>query len=481
MKNRKKSIVKTNAVLYLRVSSEEQVKNLSLATQQQRTVAHCAQMGWPVVEVFRDEGRSAKTTQRGAQLIAAGVLLRSVSETIDETSTGTLMTNIFAAMNQFDNDRKAERTKTGMLKAASIGRWPHKAPLGYRNVVGARVGPNIVPDPDSSALVKKAFELAATGLHSKADILRTITQLGPRTAKGKPLSAQTFQKTLVNPIYKGMIVLPEWDFSGPGSFQPLIDADLFDQVQDVLNGRRPSLTGYQRNRIEFPLRVFVRCAKCGVGITGSISKGRNDTYAYYACREKSCYSFRTAPDELHSIFLAWLTRLAPKPEAIEAIKETIRAVWQQRKGDMDALRSVLSRKLTKAEERKATLLNRLLDGDVDKVTYKTHSARLTVEIEDVKAEIRNTELEDIELERVLEFADRIILRPARLWVESSLDQRQRLQKTLFPNGIEFDGEEFGTDSTPIFFRLLERDSAEDNGVWRPRRDLNPCYRRESRP
>ena len=62
---------------------------------------------------------------------------------------------------------------------------------------------------------------------------------------------------------------------------------------------------------------------------------------------------------------------------------------------------------------------------------------------------------------MLAFADKLILRPTRLWVESSPDHRQRLQRTLFPNGIEFDGEEFGTDSTPLFFSLLERDLESD--------------------
>jgi hypothetical protein len=66
-------------------------------------------------------------------------------------------------------------------------------------------------------------------------------------------------------------------------------------------------------------------------------------------------------------------------------------------------------------------------------------------------------LEDLELELVLQFADRIILRPARLWVESSLEQKQRLQKTLFPGGVEFDGKQFGTTSTPLFFNLIARD------------------------
>lgn len=59
---------------------------------------------------------------------------------------------------------------------------------------------------------------------------------------------------------------------------------------------------------------------------------------------------------------------------------------------------------------------------------------------------------------------RMILRPTRFWVESSLDQRQRLQKTLFPNGIDFDGEEFGTDSTSLFFSLIEHDPHDNWGL-----------------
>ena len=357
-KKKEEPVERINAVTYLRVSSEEQVQNLSLGTQQQRTIAHCTQNGWPVVKEFRDEGKSAKTTDRDefkamirfcsdpanavgyvvvndlsrfsrqamdqmevrAQLMAAGVRLRSVSEVIDETAAGNLVANLFGAFNQFDNDRKAERTKVGMLKAANIGRWPHKAPLGYHNVIEAKTGPNIIPDSETAPLLVKAFEMASTGLHSTAEILRCVNQLGLKTSKGKPVTPQTFQKILQNPIYKGVIRLPEWDFTGPGNFTPLVTEELFDRVQDVLSGRRPDLTEYQHNHPDFPLRVFVRCAHCGAGITGSYSKGRKKRYAYYHCRTKGCHSFTKSPDDVHAAFLGWLTRLAPQPESIEPSK-----------------------------------------------------------------------------------------------------------------------------------------------------------------
>jgi site-specific DNA recombinase len=123
---RKKQIDRTNAVIYCRVSTDEQVENLSLPTQRQRSIAYYTQNGWLVKEVFQDEGKSAKTTQRQEfqrmlrychepanrigyvvvhdlsrfsrnakdllatkhLLEAIGVALRSVTEVIDETAPG---------------------------------------------------------------------------------------------------------------------------------------------------------------------------------------------------------------------------------------------------------------------------------------------------------------------------------------------------------------------------------------------------------
>ena len=114
------------------------------------------------------------------------------------------------------------------------------------------------------------------------------------------------------------------------------------------------------------------------------------------------------PEKLHAKFLDWLERLAPKSDSMTTIKETIRTVWKQRQGDADQLRSVLKRKLTEVETRKTTLVDRWLDGKVDQKTFDEINTRLIAEIEKVLGELRGTELESFELERVLEFAERII-------------------------------------------------------------------------
>jgi hypothetical protein len=43
---------------------------------------------------------------------------------------------------------------------------------------------------------------------------------------------------------------------------------------------------------------------------------------------------------------------------------------------------------------------------------------------------------------ILGFAERVLPRAADLWVQASLEQRQRLQQLFFPDGIAFDGNAF---------------------------------------
>jgi hypothetical protein len=79
------------------------------------------------------------------------------------------------------------RTRAAMLN----GRYPWRGPTGYRNV-GGQAGPNIVPDEHAGPLIRRGFELVAIGEYTKAEVLRMLTDEGLRTAKGKPLSMQTF-------------------------------------------------------------------------------------------------------------------------------------------------------------------------------------------------------------------------------------------------------------------------------------------------
>ncbi|MBZ0090372.1 MAG: recombinase family protein, partial [Thermoanaerobaculia bacterium] len=221
------------AVVYLRVSSEEQLSNLSLATQEKACREYCARHGLEVLEVFRDEGVSAKTAARAElqelilfvegrrrdvtavvvyqlsrfarnqfdhfalrlRLQRAGVGLRSVTEPVDDTPTGRLLEGVMAAVAEFDNQAKAARTVAGMREAIARGRWPWVAPIGYRhrarNPDGSPGGLEV--DEALAHLVRRAFERVAGGATIE-EARRDVTAAGLRAASGQPLSRQTFHR-----------------------------------------------------------------------------------------------------------------------------------------------------------------------------------------------------------------------------------------------------------------------------------------------
>lgn len=55
----------------------------------------------------------------------------------------------------------------------------------------------------------------------------------------------------------------------------------------------------------------------------------------------------------------------------------------------------------------------------------------------------SSELDERDVEGILAFAERVLPRAADLWVQASLEQRQRFQQLFFPDGISFDGNGFG--------------------------------------
>jgi hypothetical protein len=49
-----------------------------------------------------------------------------------------------------------------------------------------------------------------------------------------------------------------------------------------------------------------------------------------------------------------------------------------------------------------------------------------------------TDLEELDVESILAFAERVLPRASDLWVQASLEQRQRFRQLFFPNGISFE-------------------------------------------
>jgi DNA invertase Pin-like site-specific DNA recombinase len=505
--------MQSRALIYCRVSTKEQAQNLSLPTQLRACIDYCHRHGFEIAKVFEDAGESAKTTDRPefqrllhycrtnkgrvqyvvvfnvtrfsrnahdhavvrTLLLQRGVSLRSVNEPIGDDSVGRLTENMLAAIAQFDNDQKAERTRAGMREALTRGQWTWRAPLGYANGRKREGEPSLKPDPERAGLVLEAFRLAATGQHSVADVLRTVTALGLLSRRGRPLTMQSFTGLLRNPIYAGWIDAKRFGLNSiRGDFRPLVPDTLFQRVRSVLDGRERH-PRHLVNHPAFPLRRFVVCDACATPLTGSAPKGRSRHYSYYHCRRCKGVSIRT--DALEARFVELLESLRPRPEFFALFRAIVLDVWKQRRASASELQNRLTARLADLKRREAILEDAFLyDRRIDDDTYQQQRDKLREDIAIVRIELEDARLEELDVEGLLGFAEHLLHNAARLWMEAELDQKQRLQRVLFPLGLRFRDGAFGTATTCMAFSYLGGRIRRAERLWRPQRDSNPtCH------
>jgi site-specific DNA recombinase len=491
------------AVIYCRVSTKEQTKNLSIPTQLQACRDYCAKNGLSVAREFVDAGESAKTADRTqlrellafcrenkgkihavivynlsrfsrqqydhvilrTQLRRAGVTLRSATEAIDDSAVGKMVEGIVSVVAQFENDQKSERTAAGMKSALQLGRWTFKAPLGYVNS-GGKTSPSLVPDPDRAPLMRLAFQQVADGI-PVSDVLRQLNAAGLKGAKGAPLSLQSFRSVLRNPVATGRVEIQKWGISRAGDFEALIPSPTFNRVQLRLGASsKAKAIRHCRDNDDFPLRRFLTCARCFRPITGSWSKGRKNRYAYYHCPR--CAGVRGRRESVESAFVRHLEELRPDDRYMRLFNEVVMDVWRTEKARAGDLERVRSKRVDELRGRLVRLEDAFIyEHAIDRGVYDRHRDKLQEEIAFADLELHEARIDQIDVEGILAFSELLIRNVATVWLEASLSHRQALQRAIFPNGLPFDGRGFGTATTCLAFKRLGRSEGGGNGMASP--------------
>lgn len=97
----------------------------------------------------------------------------------------------------------------------------------------------------------------------------------------------------------------------------------------------------------------------------------------------------------------------------------------------------------------------LFERSIDIESYDRHAEKLREELTLVRIDRHSGQLDELDVEGILAFAERVLPRATDLWVQASLEQRQRFQQLFFPDGIAFDGNRFiGAGATALTFTWL---------------------------
>lgn len=311
-----------NAVIYARVSTEEQKKKgFSITGQIQECALFAEKNGYTVTEVFKDEGRSAKDLnrpdlqrmfdyiKRNHKNIDALVFWKwdrlsrgededyvklekifnkfkviplSIMENNDDTPEAEFTRGITKVTNKFERQRDAVRTKFGMRTIANNGRYPGKAPIGYLNLRDENDKAYIVVDEVNAPHIKNIFKYYASGLYSFESLGNKMFLEGFKNKRGEPYPARKFEEVLKNIFYTGSFMWGGKQYEG--THKPLISKKLFYKVQDMFGKKNKPV----QNDKNFTYSKLITCASCGRALTAEMQPGGHNSgsYVYYHCGNK---------------------------------------------------------------------------------------------------------------------------------------------------------------------------------------------------
>jgi DNA invertase Pin-like site-specific DNA recombinase len=185
----------------------------------------------------------------------------------DPTPQGKLSLAIEFGISKYYVDKLSEDIKRGIRQKLKCGIWPQYAPLGYLN---DHTSKTIVVDPDKAPLVRKAFEMYATGHYTLRQVKAAMNDLGLTGKRSGALSTANYQYILQNPVYYSLIRYHGEFYEA--KHEPIISKPLFDRVQEVMKSK----SKLKSNRLKpYLYRGLFRCGECGRLITTETQKGHN--------------------------------------------------------------------------------------------------------------------------------------------------------------------------------------------------------------
>jgi hypothetical protein len=156
-----------------------------------------------------------------------------------------------------------------------------------------------------------------------------------------------------------------------------------------------------------------------------------------------CRDINISKPTLEGLFVDVLARLQPTPGYMRLVKQRVVVVWDRLRSDVKEKAEAVDRRIGAIKKKLDRLDNAFLfEQTIDIDTYDRHKERPHEELTLLQIDHHATELEELDVEGILAFAERVLPRAADLWVQASLEQRQRLQQLFFPEGIAFDGKAF---------------------------------------
>jgi len=449
------------AALYMRVSTGRQAESdLSIPDQRSQLTSWCRAKPCQVVAEFVEPGATATDDKRPAfqqmieracdgehafdlivvhsysrffrdsfeqefylrKLAKHGVKLVSITQPVgdEDDPVQAMMRKVIALFDEYQSKENAKHVLRSMKENARQGFWNGAiCPLGYRLVEvekrGTKIKRKLEIDPVEVETIRLMYQLylqgnGTSGAMGVKEIVKFLNAQGYRTRKGMTFGVGHVHKILTNTVYIG-----RWKFNQKIaktgkkkppeeiveiSVPPIIEANVFEQVQRQLHARSPKVVAPRVTTGPILLTGLAVCATCGGGMmlrTGT-SKNRR-VYRYYTCsmcttKGKTVCKGQSIPmDKLDGLVTDHLMDRLFQPDRLAAILSSLSSRRAEKAQALNARIMTLQAEVTDADDKLKRLyaLVELGVTDLDEVlrdrlnVLKAERERATAALEQAKA------------------------------------------------------------------------------------------------
>ncbi len=309
------------AVIFARVSSEEQKKGASIDAQLKTVIDYCDNHKFKILDKFSIVESSTrggrlkfyemlefvKSQKHKTAIVVNCVdrLQRGYKECVeldDLRKQGRIEIHFYKEgfyLHRDSNSSDILRWDMGILSAKmyvgalrdnvlrsqeykrEAGQWQSCAPVGYLNISKTKSTPaNIIIDEERAPKVKRLFEEYAKGGRTLQDITNLARTLGLSSKMcrvNKTISRAQVQNILKNTFYIGYFTQKGKVYKHP--YPLFIDKELFQLVQDTMVGRKRAPSKLYYGDKQYIFTGLVRCGCCGSLMTCE-TKVKDDKHSY---------------------------------------------------------------------------------------------------------------------------------------------------------------------------------------------------------
>lgn len=420
----------TQAVIFARVSTKEQEPGASLDAQKAAMEDYCVKKGLKIVNKYRviesstngkrvvfhemlDFVRKQKNKtaivvhcidrfqRRFNECVEVETLLLDDKIDIHFCKEGLILTKNSSSADIMRWDmgilsgkmyvaNLRDNVNRGMEYKWSNGEYQTKSPVGYLNIPKTKTTPaNIILDPERAPLVKKMFEMYATGCYSIKSLQQFAKEMNLcsiRSKNHKPLGRETIWNTLKNPFYYG-----EMKIRGeimPHKYEPIISKALFEQVQEILSGKNTIMPIREYGGISFAFRKLIKCAECGGTISSEQhfkKSGRKYTYLRCTHPKGCCHQglvselqlLKQLDDEVFS-------KIRLNANIINLLKKCVQKKMMEDSEANAVMKRQITNELNQLEAREQRVKDCFFNGDITRDEWNEEKANIASKREELQ-------------------------------------------------------------------------------------------------